>query len=203
VDKVKWILRVVSLICIFTPLLYTVIPCMLTGDFLGIFIPPQMRNLMGSAGLGQAGGLNLTFTALGINPSGFRMPQFVGLTFDDSTGVATMKLNITNPLMRQRITINQVSFVVKNGTRLFTVKLKEPVIVEANQTGVLNFSFSSTDPNALKSLVNIVNGVINGVELPAYARDLQVSDLYVDVNGIVIQVSDPTNLIRGLFGGGP
>jgi hypothetical protein len=77
------------------------------------------------------------------------------------------------------------------------------VIVEANQTGVLNFSFSSTDPNALKSLVNIVNGVINGVELPAYARDLQVSDLYVDVNGIVIQVSDPTNLIRGLFGGGP
>jgi len=196
-DKVKWGLRAISSICMLIPLLYVILPCMLTGDFLGIFIPPQLQRLAGSVDLGQAGDLNSTFAALGINPSGFKMPQLVGLTFDDSNGIATLKLNITNPLVCRRITVNRISFTVKNGTQSFTVQLKEPVVIEANQTGILNFSFSSTDPDALRSLVNI----INGIEQPAYAEDLQISNLYVDVNGIVIQASDLGNL-RELFSGG-
>jgi len=168
----------------------------LTSDFLGIFLPPQLRRLTGSVGLGQASDLNSILSVLGINPSGFKMPRFVGLTFDDSTGIATLKLDITNPLMHQRITINQFSFTVRNGTQLFTVQLRERVIAEANHTGVLSFSFSSANSDALRILVDI----INGVERPAYAEDIQLCDLYIDINGIVVQVSDLGKL-RELFGG--
>jgi hypothetical protein len=169
---------------------------MLSGDFLGVFVPPQLRRLASSASSGQAGDLNSTLATLGINLSGFKTPQFEGLTFDNSTGIATLKLRLTNPLTLQRITINQLSFTVKNNTQSFRVHLKERVIVEANQTGILSFQFASTDPSALRSLVNI----INGVEPPACAEDLQLIDLYIDVNGIVVQASDLGKLSE-LFGG--
>jgi hypothetical protein len=195
-DKVKWGLRAVTFLCILVPLLYVFVPCMLSGDFLGVFVPPQLRRLASSASSGQAGDLNSTLATLGINLSGFKTPQFEGLTFDNSTGIATLKLRLTNPLTLQRITINQLSFTVKNNTQSFRVHLKERVIVEANQTGILSFQFASTDPSALRSLVNI----INGVEPPACAEDLQLIDLYIDVNGIVVQASDLGKLSE-LFGG--
>jgi hypothetical protein len=116
--------------------------------------------------------------------------------FDNSTGIATLKLNITNPLMHQRIAINQFSFTVRNSTWSFTVQLRERVVIEANYTGILSFPLSSTNPNALRILVDI----INGVEQPAYTEDIQLCDLYIDINGIIVQVSDLGRL-RELFGG--
>jgi hypothetical protein len=61
--------------------------------------------------------------------------------------------------------------------------------------GALSLSFSSSDPDALRSLVNI----INGVEKPAYAKELQLSELYIDVNGILIHASD-LGKVSELFG---
>jgi hypothetical protein len=150
---------------------------------------------MRPASLGTSGDLNLTLVALGINPSGLEMPQFESLTFNDSTKTATLRLRITNPLARQSITVNQLSLTIKNGTRSFTIQLRDKVVVEANYMGALSLSFSSSDPDALRSLVNI----INGVEKPAYAKELQLSELYIDVNGILIHASD-LGKISELFG---
>jgi len=194
-DKVKWGLRTVTLACILVPLLCVVAQYAWTGDPLGLIVPPQLRALMRSASSGAGGDLNSTLVALGINPSGLEMPRFEGLTFDDSTKTAILRLKITNPLARQSITINQLSLTVKNGTRSFTIQLRDRVVIGANYAGALSLSFSSSDPDALKSLVNI----INGVEKPAYAGELQLSELYVDVNGISIRVSD-LGKISELFG---
>ena len=133
---------------------------------------------------------------LGINPSGLKMPEFEDLTFDESTGTATLKLRITSPLTRQSIALNELSFTVKNGTRSFTIELKDKVIIEANYVGVLSLSLTSSDLNALRSLVNI----IKGVERPAYIEDLELSNLYVNVNGILITAHD-LGKISELFGG--
>ena len=196
-DKVKWGLRAVSFACILMPLLYVIAPCILTGDFSAAFLPPELRGAMAS--MSGAGDLNSTLTALGISPGGFTMPQFKGLTFNESTGIATLKLNVTNPLARQRIVVNQLRVTVRNGTRSFTVQLKEQVVIEANRTGVLSFQFTSTDPDALESLVNI----INFVERPDWIGDLEISNLYVDANGIIIQASDLGRLSELLGGEGP
>lgn len=195
-NRVKWGLRAITSISILIPLSCVLVPCMLTGDFLGVFLPPQLRRLASSIGLSQAGDLNSTLSVLGVDPSGFKIPRFVGLMFDNSTGIATLKLNITNPLMHQRIAINQFSFTVRNSTWSFTVQLRERVVIEANYTGILSFPLSSTNPNALRILVDI----INGVEQPAYTEDIQLCDLYIDINGIIVQVSDLGRL-RELFGG--
>jgi hypothetical protein len=196
-DRVKWCLRAITSICILIPLSCVLVPCMLRGDFSGVLLPPQLLRLASSIGLGQAGDLNSTLYVLGVNPSGFKIPRFVGLTFDDSIGVAILKLDISNPLMHQRIAINQLSFTVRNGTQSFKVQLKDRVFIEANQTCILSLPLSSTNPDALRILVDIVNGV----EQPAYAEDIQLCDLYVDINGIVVQVSDLGRL-RELLGGG-
>jgi len=140
--------------------------------------------------------LSSALVALGINPSGFEMPRFKDLMFDESTSTATLKLEITSPLTRQSITLNELSFTVRNGTRSFTIELKDKVVIEANYTGTLSLSFSSSDPDALRRLVNI----IKGVERPVYVEDLQFSDLSIDVNGILITVRD-LGEISELFGG--
>lgn len=194
-DKVKLGLRAVALACILAPLLCVVVQYASTGDFLSLLAPPQLRALMRPASLGTSGDLNLTLVALGINPSGLEMPQFESLTFNDSTKTATLRLRITNPLARQSITVNQLSLTIKNGTRSFTIQLRDKVVVEANYMGALSLSFSSSDPDALRSLVNI----INGVEKPAYAKELQLSELYIDVNGILIHASD-LGKVSELFG---
>jgi len=195
-DKVKWGLRAIALVCILAPLLYVALQCLLAGDFLGLLVPPQLRELRSSAALGQGGDLNSTLVALGINPSRFKMPQFEDLTFDDSTGTATLKLRITSPLTHQSITLNELSFTVKNGTRSFTIELKDKVVIEANYTGTLSLSLSSSDPDALRRLVNI----IKGIEQPAYVEDLKLSDIYIDINGILITVHDLSK-ISELLGG--
>jgi len=195
-NKVKWGLRAATLVCILTPLLCVAMPCLLAGDPLGLFVPPQLRALASSAILGQGGDVSSMLVVLGINPSGLKMPEFEDLTFDESTGTATLKLRITSPLTRQSIALNELSFTVKNGTRSFTIELKDKVIIEANYVGVLSLSLTSSDLNALRSLVNI----IKGVERPAYIEDLELSNLYVNVNGILITAHD-LGKISELFGG--
>ena len=110
----------------------------------------------------------------------------MSLVFNESTGNAVIELKITNPLIYERITVNQFSFTVRNGTHSFTIQLVEPVVVEANWTGIVSLSFSSTDPEALRGLVKI----LGGGEWPDYVKDLEICNLYADVNGIVIQASD-------------
>ncbi len=195
-DKVKWGLRAITLACVLVPLLCVTVQCFLADDLLGLLVPPQLRALTSPAALGQGGDLSSAFVALGINPSGFEMPRFKDLMFDESTSTATLKLEITSPLTRQSITLNELSFTVRNGTRSFTIELKDKVVIEANYTGTLSLSFSSSDPDALRRLVNI----IKGVERPVYVEDLQFSDLSIDVNGILITVRD-LGEISELFGG--
>jgi hypothetical protein len=183
--KLNWTLNAVTCLCLLVPILYVVVPCALSGNLLGLFVPPQLQAAL--ANLTQARSLNSTLSAFGVNLRGFEEPpQVVSLAFNESTGNAVIELNITNPLIHERITVNQFSFTVKNGTRSFTIHLVKPAVVEANWTGVVSLSFSSTDPEALRGLVK----VLSGGEWPDYVKDLEISNLYADINGIVIQASD-------------
>lgn len=183
--KLKWILNAVTCLCLLVPILYVVVPCVLSGSLLGLFVPPQLRAAL--ADLTQTRSLNSTLAALGVNLRGFEEPpQVVSLAFNESAGNAVIELNITNPLIYERITVNQLSFTVRNGTHSFAIHLVEPVVVEANWTGIVSLSFSSTDPEALRGLVKI----LGGGEWPDYVKDLEISSFYADVNGIVIQASD-------------
>jgi len=184
-DKIKWSLRAITVCCILIPLLVLAISC--SGNLAGLIVPPQLQSLINQNGQNNNNSLNSTIAQLGINPNNLQAPKVENLTYDSSTGIATLTLNLTNPLTDQSLEVSNFSLTVafSNGTQPVTIQLVEPINIAANQTGTTAIPFTSNNPQVLQSL-------ISGDQT---ASNLQLSNLYVNVNGIIVQVSN----FNGLF----
>jgi len=168
-------------------------------NLLGLIVPPQLQSLINqnNSGNGQNNSgntqnnsnvLNSTLAQLGINPSSIQAPKVENLTYDSSTGISTLTLNLTNPLTGQSLEVSNFSVTVaySNGTQPVTIQLAEPVNIAANQTGSVSLPLLSSDPQLLQSLMSGNQTISN----------LQFSNLYVNINGITVQISNLNSLLQ-------
>jgi hypothetical protein len=181
-DKTKWSLRAITVCCIIIPLL---VLGFTSGDKLtGLIVPPQLQSLINQNGQ-NSNALNSTMAQLGINPNNIQAPKVENLTYDSSTGIATLTLNLTNPLTYQSLEVSNFSLTVaSDGTQPVTIQLAEPINIAANQTGNIAMSLTSSDPQALQSLISGNQTMSN----------LQFSNLYLDVNGITVHIDNLNQL---------
>ena len=178
-DKVKWSLRAITVCCILIPLL--VLGFASGNKLTGLIVPPQLQSLINQNGQNNSDALNSTMAKLGINPNNIQAPKVENLTYDSSTGIATLTLNLTNPLTDQSLEVSNFSITVaSNNTQPITIQLAEPINIAANQTGNIAMSLTSSDPQALQSLISGNQTMSN----------LQFSNLYMDVNGITVHIGN-------------
>ena len=156
---------------------------------LGLIVPPQLQSLTNQHGQNNSNALNSTLAQLGINPNDIQAPQFENLTYDSSTGLATLSLNLTNPLTGQSLDISNFSVTVtsSNGTQPFTMSLPQPIEIAPDQTGIMSISLSVSNPQELQSIINSNQTMSN----------LQFSNLYVNVNGVTLQIGNLNQLSQG------
>jgi hypothetical protein len=179
VDKVKWSLRAITVCCILIPLL--VLGFTSGNKLTGLIVPPQLQSLVNGNGQNNSNVLNSTLAQLGINPSNIQSPKVENLTYDSSTGIATLTLNLTNPLTYRSLEVSNLSLTVaSNGTQPVTVQLADPINIAADQTGNIAMPLTSSDPQALQSLISGNQTMSN----------LQFSNLYLDVNGITVLIGN-------------
>jgi hypothetical protein len=191
-NKVKWILRLITICCTLIPLL--VVGYIYRDNFpIGLIVPPQLKNLINQNGLGNSSVLIPTLAQLGINPN-IQMPQFENLTYDSSRGIATVTLNLTNPLTHQSLDVSNfsltIAYSIQNTQFNFTIQLVGPIHIVANQTGDISIQLKSSNPQALQSLLSGNQAISN----------LQMSNLYVNVNGITVQISNLNGLYQSNYG---
>ena len=209
-DKVKWSLRAITICCILIPVLLVIVPNVENHTPLSIVVPPQFADLMSNNGLGGNAGsnngpsgnggnngnnsanANALLAQIGVDPNKVQTPQFESFTYDSSTQVATLTVNVTNPLTDQSIDVNsfKVTLSYPNGTS-FTLQLNQPITVSPNQTGFLSIPISSSDPQLLQNLVNAVS-VGNGQSFDT--SSLQVTNLTANINGVAVQIPNLSQL---------
>jgi hypothetical protein len=183
VDKVKWSLRAITVCCILIPLL--VLGFTSGNKLTGLIVPPQLQSLINQNGQNNSNVLNSTIAQLGINPNNIQAPKVENLTYDSSTGIATLTLNLTNPLTYQSLEVSNFSLTVaSNGTQPVTIQLAEPINIAANQTGDIAIPLTSSDPQALQSLISGNQTMSN----------LQFSNLNLDANGITVHIGNLNQL---------
>ena len=147
----------------------------------GLIVPPQFQSLINQNGQNNSDALNSTIAQLGINPNNFQAPKVENLIYDSSTGIATLILNLTNPLTDQSLEVSNFSVTVaSNDTQPVTIQLAEPINIAADQTGNIAIPLTSSDPQALQSLISGNQTMSN----------LQFSNLYLDVNGITVNIGN-------------
>ena len=182
-DKVKWSLRAITICCILIPLL--VLGFTSGNKLTGLIVPSQLQSLINQNGQNNSSALNSTLAQLGINPNNIQAPKVENLTYDSSTGIATLTLNLTNPLTDQSLEVSNFSVTVaSNGTQPVTIQLAHPINIAANQTGDIAIPLTSSDSQALQSLISGDQTMSN----------LQFSNLYLDVNGITVQIGNLNQL---------
>jgi len=185
-DKIKWALRAITVCCILIPLLVLGFTCQ--NNLMGLIVSPQLQSLVNHNGQNNSDVLNSTMAKLGINPNSFQAPKFENLTYDSSTGIATLTLNLTNPFTYQPLEISNFSVTVaySNGTQPVTIQLVEPINIAANQTGDISIPLTSSNPQVLQSLIN---GNQTG-------SNLQLSNLYANVNGVTVHIANLNQLFQ-------
>jgi hypothetical protein len=157
-----------------------------SGKLTGLIVPPQLQSLINQNGQNNSSSaLNSTLAQLGINPNNLQAPKVENLTYDSSTGIATLTINLANPLTYQSLEISNFSLTVaSNSTQPVTIQLAEPINIAANQTGNIAITLTSSDPQALQSLISGNQTMSN----------LQFSNLYLDVNGITVHIDNLNQL---------
>jgi len=172
---------------------------MMDHNPLDIVVPPQLQNSISAIGQGGNGGntdnsadTTALLAQIGVDPSKVQMPQFESFTYDASTQIATLTLNMTNPLTGTSLDVNSfnVNLSLSNGPS-FTLQLDKQIIVSANQTGLLSLPISSSDPVQLQNLVDAVSA---GGNQTFDVSSLQVNNLEANVNGVMVQVPNLSQL---------
>ena len=197
-------LRGITVCCVLIPLLVLIVPNLMSNDPLAIVVPPQLKNIISNIGQGGNGGsngnnngnnssgANVLLAQMGVDPNEVQLPQFENFTYDSSTQIATLTLNMTNPLTGTSLDVNSfnVNLSLSNGPS-FTLQLDKQIIVSANQTGLLSLPISSSDPVQLQNLVDAVSA---GGNQTFDVSSLQVNNLEANVNGVMVQVPNLSQL---------
>jgi hypothetical protein len=154
---------------------------------MGLIVSPQLQALANHNGQNDSDALNSTMAQLGINPNGLKAFKVENLTYDGSTGIATLTLNFTNPLTYESLEISNFSLTAaSNGTQPITIQAADPINIAANQTGNIAIPLTSSDPQVLQSLISSNKTMSN----------LQFSNLYLDANGITVHIGNLNQLFQ-------
>jgi len=154
---------------------------------MGLIVSPQLQALANHNGQNDSDALNSTMAQLGINPNGLKAFKVENLTYDSSTGIATLTLNFTNPLTYESLEISNFSLTVaSNGTQPITIQAADPINIAADQTGNMAISLTSSDPQTLQNLISSNKTMSN----------LQFSNVYLDANGIIVHIGNLNQLFQ-------
>jgi|WetSurMetagenome_2_1015567.scaffolds.fasta_scaffold195826_1 hypothetical protein len=207
--KLKWILRLITVCCIVTPLV--VVAAINSNNLLGLVVPPQVEKLINNANsIGSSNGvqsngnndINSTLLQLGVNPDKLQAPQIEQLTYNNETGIADLIISFANPMENTALDVKQFSVDVADskGTPLFTIQLDKAIDIGAGQTGDISLSGNALNDNAKVIMGNLING--NNTQ-SLNIDNFKLSNLNADVGGISIHVEnvDSQNLLSGFLGG--
>jgi len=159
-----------------------------------LVVPPQINNLInGNNNVMQDNGNNNNNNDNGNNGNnnsgggGLINPVFVGAQIISEARAFTVTVNVTNSFSYD-LTLNSINATVESSQdnyQLGTISLTTPVTILANQTSAVTVSGAWTQ-DAENYVLNNSGG--------ATSIDVNLVNTTVDVNGIVIQETQPINV---------
>ncbi len=189
-------LALISIGCILGPVGAVVI--IYHDDLTQLVITPEIRDIMNGNSsilpdMGQSNDGNSNNNG-NSELGGLMAPVFVSAQFDDTTNTFTGVFNITNSLSED-LTLNSFSTdvsITQTDIPAGNVMLSSPVTVHAGETTQLTVT-GQWSQTALDYITNNYGG--------ASSVDLSLTNISINVNGIVIQtagsvqISVPTNVV--------
>ena len=164
---------------------------MYRDNLVQLVVPPQISNLInGNNNVMQDNGNNNNNNDNGNNNSGgggLINPVFVGAQINSEARTFTVTVNVTNSFSYD-LTLNSINATVESSQdnyQLGTISLTTPVTILAGQTSAVTVSGAWTQ-DAENYVLNNYGG--------ATSIDVNLVNTTVDVNGIVIQETQPINV---------
>jgi len=164
---------------------------MYRDNLVQLVVPPQISNLInGNNNVMQDNGNNNNNNDNGNNNSGgggLINPVFVGAQINSEARTFTVTVNVTNSFSYD-LTLNSINATVESSQdnyQLGTISLTTPVTILAGQTSAVTVSGAWTQ-DAENYVLNNYGG--------ATSIDVNLVNTTVDVNGIVIQETQPINI---------
>ncbi|UCH02068.1 MAG: hypothetical protein JSV20_09720 [Candidatus Bathyarchaeota archaeon] len=202
-NKLKWILRTITICCVILPLLFTVLDY--RDNLIGLIVPPQIIDAMS--------GNNQAIQKLVPDISNMRNvePTFNDdFQFNPEDGTFQFSINVTSPL-EIPVTCNSFSLTVtdENGTILGTITLGNPVTLTPGTNSTI--SIEGTFSQELISLLQ--NSGIDPAdptftpedigEIGLDLTDIRFTNVDIDIGGIQIHGDNlnPNELFGSLESG--
>ena len=167
---------------------------MYRDNLVQLVVPPQISNLInGNNNVMQDNGNNNNNNDNGNNGNnnsgggGLINPVFVGAQINSEARTFTVTVNVTNSFSYD-LTLNSINATVESSQdnyQLGTISLTTPVTILAGQTSAVTVSGAWTQ-DAENYVLNNYGG--------ATSIDVNLVNTTVDVNGIVIQETQPINI---------
>jgi len=193
------VLVLISIGCIVGPIGDVVL--MYRNNLPGLVIPPQINNLMNGNKNNNQGNDNNNninnYNNSNYNNSdnnnnnngnnGFITPTFVSSQINNAAKTFTVTVNVTNSFGYD-LTLNSMNATVESSTdnyQLGTITLTSPVTIIAGQIALVTVSGMWT-----QDAVNYVQNNFSG----ATSINVNLADISIDVNGIVVQQTQPVNV---------
>lgn len=179
-DKVKFVLTVLSIVIVAVPLLVEVYAYQ--NNIEALVFPPQLQNLINSgSNSGNSNGNGTQLPQMSQDIGNFQLPQATGQPqYDSATGAFSYTFNFTNPLTSQ-ISVNQLSAEVvgAGNTPLGNVSIT-PVEIAPGASTIIN------------ATGNLSQSAINQLEQEYQNGTLNVSLENVNVNlgGINVHIDE-------------
>lgn len=203
-NKVKWILRTVTICCVVLPLLFTVL--IYKDNLLGLILPPQVMAAMSGQGNNQSA-MQQVLPDLG-NLSDLQPTYNNDFQFNTNDDSFTVSFTINNPL-NSTISVNTISLTVTdgNGTTLGTIQLDHPISLLPGQNSSVPIE-GALSPDFVGYLQS------NGVDLTNFNPEnmtgsnfdpsgLHLTNVELDIGGIQVHVDDLSLAnLGGMFGSG-
>ncbi len=166
-DKLAFILRILSILILVGPLLAVV--CIYSGNPSGLVLTPELKNLASGD----------------LSKSQFQLPQPVGNpTFDAATGVYTFSFKFTNPLGNE-IAVSRITadvYCKTHNVALGSMAMAQPITIASGETVTVQAQGTWTQ-QALEHFAAYHNG--------SEDDDINVSfkNLNVDLAGVSIHMA--------------
>lgn len=153
-----------------------------SDDLTQVVIPPEIKDIFsGDSSLlapilsGESGEGDFNI--------GLIMPKFVSSTFDEAAQTFSVTVNVTN-ILNYDLTLNALTATVtatQGGAELATVQLSNPVTIPAGEWSMV--TVSGTWTQAAEDYYNNNSS--------ASSINVTLASAAIDVNGIVVQMSEP------------
>lgn len=157
-----------------------------------LVIPPEIKdlmngnsNLLANNAVTDDSSTNQNGTA-DIGPMGFVMPTFVSATVDAPTRIFTVTVNVTD-FLNYDLTLNTINATVENsqdGSKLASIHLSSPVLISAGK-----FEFVTVSGQWSQAAEDFYNSHPDATSI-----NVRLTNVAIDVNGIVVQTTEPINV---------